>query len=143
MPQQRVCSSSAQLYFVISSSLFSLSFSLCGKVIVFHGSVTPKVHRFLRLFVCSSIRPFVHVCHTCSSVFSNVCHIPSFLQCMSHSPEFSNVFHTTQFSPMYIIQPSSLKCMTDHPVFTDECQIAQYFPLYESWTSQFFPIVNV
>merc|ERR1712208_2580 len=56
-----------------------------------------------------------------SPEFSNVCHRaqnspmyvtpPNFLQCMSHSSEFSDVYQTTQFSPMYVTHPGLSDCI--------------------------------
>ena len=49
----------------------------------------------------------------------------SFLQCISHKLEFSNVCHTTQFSPIYVTQPRILQCISHHPVISNVCHTVQ------------------
>ena len=60
------------------------------EVFVFHDSGTLNI----KIFSVTSVRNFV--CHTAQNSPMYVT-LPSFLQCMSHSPVFSDVCHTTQF----------------------------------------------
>ena len=63
---------------------------------------------------------------------------PRILRCMSYSPEFSDVCHTTQFSPMYVTQPRILRCMSHNPVFSDVCHSPEFFDV--CLTTQFSPM---
>ena len=105
---------------------------LCSTIVEHQSSTDFSVRSF--------VRSFVRVCHTCSSVFSNVYHAtqnspmyvtpPSFLRCMSHSPEFSDVCHTAQNFPMYVTPPGFLRGMSHSPEFSNVGHTTQFSPMY-------------
>ena len=89
-------------------------------------------------------------CHTChTAMFSpvyvtkiNECQTaqnspmyvtpPSSFQCMSYSPEFSDLCRTTEFSKIYVTESRILQYMLHQPVFPNS---VHHFSMYDRWNN--------